>query len=106
MSGVFPSLSFTFTSAPASMSREAAFWFPETAETLMSGVQLEPVSVTSTWRAAGSANLGPPLSLRSAPQRLVKRHLFTEVPSLKSRLRKSCLSCAVKVSQRCSERLC
>lgn len=59
MRGVFPSLSFTFTSAPASISKEATSWFPETAETLMSGVHLEPASTTSTCRTTGRVALSP-----------------------------------------------
>ena len=59
MRGVFPSLSFTFTSAPASISREATSWFPEIAETLMSGVHLEPASTTSTCGAPGRVALSP-----------------------------------------------
>lgn len=62
MRGVFPSLSFTFTSAPASMRSEATFWLPVIAETLMSGVHPEPVSTTSTCVAKGT-----PASVRSLP---------------------------------------
>lgn len=62
MRGVFPSLSFTFTSAPASMRSEATFWLPVIAETLMSGVHPEPVSTTSTCVAKGT-----PASVRPLP---------------------------------------
>lgn len=78
--GVFPSLSFMFTSAPASISREATLWFPETAETLMSGVHPEPVSAASTFMPEEELLLVQSLFLKNSHQKLIKEYLVAQTP--------------------------